>query len=65
MSNIWCVWVVTLLQEKWEELSAKLSQTHQQIQACETTMVFSFVEVKIFNISSSLIGSLSVKQPIT
>ncbi|XP_028997386.1 midasin [Betta splendens] len=35
---------VALLQEKWEELAEKLSQTQQQIQACETAMVFSFVE---------------------
>ncbi|KAK2856665.1 hypothetical protein Q5P01_005400 [Channa striata] len=33
-----------LLKEKWDALSAKVSQTQQQIQACETTMVFSFVE---------------------
>uniref|UniRef100_A0A7N6BG26 Midasin n=1 Tax=Anabas testudineus TaxID=64144 RepID=A0A7N6BG26_ANATE len=35
---------VVLLREKWEALAAKLSQTQQQIQACETSMVFSFVE---------------------
>ncbi|KAI3364212.1 hypothetical protein L3Q82_010816 [Scortum barcoo] len=33
-----------LLQEKWEALAAKLSQTQQQIRACETAMVFAFVE---------------------
>ncbi|XP_036943295.1 midasin isoform X1 [Acanthopagrus latus] len=33
-----------LLQEQWEALAAKLSQTHQQIRACETAMVFAFVE---------------------
>ncbi|TMS12601.1 Midasin [Larimichthys crocea] len=33
-----------LLQEQWEALAAKLSQTQQQIRACETAMVFAFVE---------------------
>uniref|UniRef100_A0A3Q3KQG4 Midasin n=1 Tax=Mastacembelus armatus TaxID=205130 RepID=A0A3Q3KQG4_9TELE len=34
----------TLLQKQWEALAAKLSQTQQQIRACETAMVFAFVE---------------------
>ncbi|CAK6975580.1 Hypothetical predicted protein [Scomber scombrus] len=33
-----------LLQEQWEALAGKLSQTQQQIRACETAMVFAFVE---------------------
>ncbi|KAM9704373.1 midasin [Menidia menidia] len=33
-----------LLQEQWEALALRLSQTQQQIQACETAMVFAFVE---------------------
>ncbi|KAF3702507.1 Midasin Dynein-related AAA-ATPase MDN1 MIDAS-containing protein [Channa argus] len=33
-----------LLREKWEALALKVSQTQQQIHACEHTMVFSFVE---------------------
>ncbi|KAM9840331.1 midasin [Aulostomus maculatus] len=33
-----------LLQEQWEMLAGKLSQTQQQIRACETAMVFAFVE---------------------
>nr|XP_046228345.1 midasin isoform X2 [Scatophagus argus] len=33
-----------LLQEQWEALAIKLSQTQQQIRACETAMVFAFVE---------------------
>ncbi|XP_060907246.1 midasin [Labrus mixtus] len=33
-----------LLQEKWEALALRLSQTQQQIRACETAMVFAFVE---------------------
>ncbi|XP_041660686.1 midasin isoform X2 [Cheilinus undulatus] len=33
-----------LLQEKWEALALKLTQTQQQIRACETAMVFAFVE---------------------
>ncbi|XP_069561962.1 midasin [Brachyistius frenatus] len=33
-----------LLQEQWEALASKLSQTQQQIRACETAMVFAFVE---------------------
>ncbi|KAM4713456.1 midasin isoform 2-T2 [Anableps anableps] len=32
------------LLEQWEALASKLSQTQQQIQACETVMVFAFVE---------------------
>ncbi|XP_037836777.1 midasin isoform X2 [Kryptolebias marmoratus] len=32
------------LQEHWEVMALKLSQTRQQIRACETTMVFAFVE---------------------
>ncbi|XP_034018727.1 midasin-like [Thalassophryne amazonica] len=34
----------TLLQEKWEALATKLSQTLQQIRTCEAAMVFAFVE---------------------
>ncbi|XP_057678283.1 midasin isoform X2 [Corythoichthys intestinalis] len=34
----------TLLQEKWEFLARKLSQTQQQIQTCETAMIFAFIE---------------------
>ncbi|XP_075869163.1 midasin [Nelusetta ayraudi] len=33
-----------LLQERWEALAIKLSQTQQQIRACETAMIFAFVE---------------------
>ncbi|XP_056150027.1 midasin [Lampris incognitus] len=33
-----------LLQEKWEALAERLHQTQQQIRACETAMVFAFVE---------------------
>nr|XP_057921265.1 midasin [Doryrhamphus excisus] len=33
-----------LLQEKWGFLASKLCQTQKQIQACETAMVFAFVE---------------------
>ncbi|XP_044025553.1 midasin [Siniperca chuatsi] len=33
-----------LLQEQWEALASKLSQTQQQIRACETAMIFAFVE---------------------
>ncbi|XP_047429048.1 midasin isoform X2 [Mugil cephalus] len=33
-----------VLQEQWEALASKLSQTQQQIRACETAMVFAFVE---------------------
>uniref|UniRef100_A0A3Q3NKD3 Midasin n=1 Tax=Labrus bergylta TaxID=56723 RepID=A0A3Q3NKD3_9LABR len=33
-----------VLQEKWETLALRLSQTQQQIRACETAMVFAFVE---------------------
>ncbi|XP_028296182.1 midasin isoform X2 [Gouania willdenowi] len=32
------------LQERWELLASKLSQTQQQIRACESAMVFAFVE---------------------
>uniref|UniRef100_A0A3B3CZB6 Midasin n=1 Tax=Oryzias melastigma TaxID=30732 RepID=A0A3B3CZB6_ORYME len=32
------------LQEQWEALSTRLSQTQQQIRTCETAMVFAFVE---------------------
>lgn len=38
--------VAALLQERWEALALKLSQTQQQIRACETAMIFAFVEVK-------------------
>lgn len=37
--------VVALLRERWEMLLVKLRQTQQQIRACETAMVFAFVEV--------------------
>ncbi|XP_068197957.1 midasin isoform X4 [Antennarius striatus] len=33
-----------LLREQWEALAVKLNQTQQQIRACETAMVFAFVE---------------------
>ncbi|XP_067097253.1 midasin [Osmerus mordax] len=33
-----------LLQEQWEALALRLSQTQLQIKACETAMVFAFVE---------------------
>ncbi|XP_067273008.1 midasin [Pseudorasbora parva] len=33
-----------LLQEQWEALALKLSQTQEQIRACESAMVFAFVE---------------------
>ncbi|KAM6915471.1 midasin [Xenentodon cancila] len=33
-----------LLREQWEVLALKLNQTQQQIQACETAMLFAFVE---------------------
>lgn len=38
--------VAALLQERWEMLLVKLRQTQQQIRACETAMVFAFVEVR-------------------
>lgn len=41
-----CVRAAALLQEQWEALASKLNQTQQQIRACETAMVFAFVEVK-------------------
>ncbi len=41
-----CVCAAAVLQEQWEALAAKLSQTQQQIRACETAMVFAFVEVQ-------------------
>ncbi|XP_062266826.1 midasin [Platichthys flesus] len=34
----------SLLKDDWEALTARLSQTQQQIRACETAMVFAFVE---------------------
>uniref|UniRef100_A0A8C8D189 Midasin n=1 Tax=Oncorhynchus tshawytscha TaxID=74940 RepID=A0A8C8D189_ONCTS len=33
-----------LLQEQWETLAVRLAQTQQQIRACETALVFAFVE---------------------
>lgn len=33
-----------LLQEQWEALALKLSQTQEQIRVCESAMVFAFVE---------------------
>uniref|UniRef100_A0A674E0K9 Midasin n=1 Tax=Salmo trutta TaxID=8032 RepID=A0A674E0K9_SALTR len=33
-----------LLQDQWEALAVRLAQTQQQIRACETTLVFAFVE---------------------
>ncbi|KAM4522940.1 midasin [Odontesthes bonariensis] len=33
-----------LLQEQWEALALRLKQTQQQMQTCETAMVFAFVE---------------------
>lgn len=47
-----CVCAAALLQERWEALAIKLSQTQQQIRACETAMIFAFVEVKHQNRSS-------------
>lgn len=41
-----CAPVAALLQERWEMLLVKLRQTQQQIRACETAMVFAFVEVR-------------------
>lgn len=41
----YCVCAASSLQEQWEALAAKLSQTQQQIRVCETAMVFAFVEV--------------------
>ncbi|XP_018599206.2 midasin isoform X2 [Scleropages formosus] len=35
---------VTLLKEQWEALALRLSQTQQQIRACESALVFAFVE---------------------
>ncbi|KAK7907514.1 hypothetical protein WMY93_016126 [Mugilogobius chulae] len=32
------------VQEQWEAMSTKLQHTKEQIQACETTMIFAFVE---------------------
>lgn len=46
-----CACLAALLQERWEALAVKLSQTQQQIRACETAMVFAFVEVKPSNAS--------------
>lgn len=37
-----------LLQEQWETLAVRLAQTQQQIRACETALVFAFVEVKVY-----------------
>lgn len=45
--------VAALLQERWELLLVKLRQTQQQIRACETAMVFAFVEVRSRNKQSS------------
>lgn len=45
--------VAALLQERWEMLLVKLRQTQQQIRACETAMVFAFVEVRFRNKHSS------------
>lgn len=36
-----------MLQEQWEVLSQRLVQTQEQIRACESAMVFAFVEVKL------------------
>uniref|UniRef100_A0A671LK54 Midasin n=1 Tax=Sinocyclocheilus anshuiensis TaxID=1608454 RepID=A0A671LK54_9TELE len=36
--------VSALLQEQWEALALKLSQTQEQIRACESALVFAFVE---------------------
>ncbi|KAL0164478.1 hypothetical protein M9458_040231, partial [Cirrhinus mrigala] len=33
-----------LLQEQWEALAVRLSQTQEQIRACESALVFAFVE---------------------
>lgn len=41
--------VAAFLQERWEMLLVKLRQTQQQISACETAMVFAFVEVRSRN----------------
>lgn len=53
-SFVWraCIFVsvcftAALLQEQWEGLALKLSQTQEQIRACESAMVFAFVEVII------------------
>ena len=35
-----------MLQEQWEALALRLHQTQQQMQTCETAMVFAFVEVR-------------------
>ncbi|XP_028858240.1 midasin [Denticeps clupeoides] len=35
---------VALLQEQWESLASRLSQTQEQIRACESALVFAFVE---------------------
>uniref|UniRef100_A0A8C2BQ53 Midasin n=1 Tax=Cyprinus carpio TaxID=7962 RepID=A0A8C2BQ53_CYPCA len=40
-----CVFLIAaLLQEQWEALALKLSQTQEQIRACESALVFAFVE---------------------
>uniref|UniRef100_A0A674DWW2 Midasin n=1 Tax=Salmo trutta TaxID=8032 RepID=A0A674DWW2_SALTR len=36
--------LTALLQEQWETLAVRLAQTQQQIRACETALVFAFVE---------------------
>lgn len=36
----------TLLQQQWEALALRLSQTQEQIRARESALVFAFVEVK-------------------
>lgn len=45
-----CLFTAALLREQWEALALRLSQTQQQIRACETALVFSFVEVSRYNV---------------
>ncbi len=50
-----CVFLLAaLLQEQWEALTLKLSQTQEQIRACESALVFAFVEVIVTPLTSCL-----------
>lgn len=50
-----CVFLIAaLLQEQWEALALKLSQTQEQIRACESALVFAFVEVIVTPLTSCL-----------
>ncbi|XP_055005322.1 midasin-like isoform X2 [Boleophthalmus pectinirostris] len=42
--SVMTVCLVSDIREQWESMSTKLQHTQEQIQACETAMVFAFVE---------------------